>query len=297
MTASRKKRSTQSTPGDMTNVAAAAPPGVASKAEAATADGLAPAPGEDNPERLAAALGITMRNPELLRLALTHRSVVHEWAGAVPGAPAPQSNERLEFLGDAILGAIVADELYRRFPEATEGELTARRAVLVRAEQLVRWAREINLGDYLYLAQGERVSASARDRMLAGAFEALVGAMFLDRGWSGAKRFLRPFLKRALSQAVASHEFANPKGRLQEIAQERFRQAPQYEVIRIEGPAHARRFTVQVSLAGRLVATGTGRSKRDAEQEAARLALEQLTDRGDTGAEGIVQQAGVREYG
>ncbi len=227
MTGSRKKRLVGSfhsaTDEAASSVAAGAGPG----AEAPAADDLAPAPGEDNPERLAAALGITMRNPELLRLALTHRSVVHEWAGAVPGVPAPQSNERLEFLGDAILGAIVADELYRRFPEATEGELTARRAVLVRAEQLVRWAREINLGDYLYLAQGERVSGSARDRMLAGAFEALVGAMFLDRGWSGAKRFLRPFLKRALSQAVATHEHANPKGRLQEIAQVRFRQAPQ----------------------------------------------------------------------
>lgn len=296
MTASRKKRSAGSVHGDMRDAAAATTVSVAPEAETSPVDHLSPAPGEDNPERLAAALGITMRNPELLRLALTHRSVIHEWAGAVPGVPAPQSNERLEFLGDAILGAIVADELYRRFPEATEGELTARRAVLVRAEQLVRWAREINLGGYLYLAQGERASGSARDRILAGAFEALVGAMFLDRGWSGAKRFLRPFLKRALSQAVATHEHANPKGRLQEIAQERFRQAPQYEVIRIEGPAHARRFTVQVSLAGRVLATGTGRSKRDAEQEAARLALERLVEGDGGGGEGVVQQAGVREY-
>jgi ribonuclease-3 len=255
-----------------------------------------PAPGEDNPERLAAALGITMRNPELLRLALTHRSVVHEWAAAVPGSPIPQSNERLEFLGDAILGAVVADLLYRTFPDASEGELTARRAALVRAEQLVRWAKEINLGEYLYLAQGERVSGSARDRMLAGAFEALVGAMFLDRGWSGAKRFLRPFLKRDLNRVIAAQEHANPKGRLQEIAQERFRQAPHYHVVRIEGPAHARKFTVEVSLAGQVLAVGTGRSKRDAEQEAARLALQRLSmSDAAEGSEGISAHTGVRE--
>lgn len=255
-----------------------------------------PTPAEDNPERLAAALGITMRNPELLRLALTHRSVVHEWAAAVPGGPVPQSNERLEFLGDAILGAVVADLLYRSFPDASEGELTARRAALVRAEQLVRWAKEINLGEYLYLAQGERVSGSARDRMLAGAFEALVGAMFLDRGWSGAKRFLRPFLKRDLTRVIAAQEHANPKGRLQEIAQERFRQAPHYQVVRIEGPAHARTFTVEVSVAGQVLAVGTGRSKRDAEQEAARLALQRLsTSSVPEGSEGVSTHTGMRE--
>ena len=233
-------------------------------------------PGEDNPERLAAALGLRMRDPELLRLALTHRSVVHEWAGTVPGMPAPQSNERLEFLGDAILGAVVADELYRAFPDLPEGELTTRRAALVRAEQLVRWAREIDLGAYLYLAQGERVSESARDRMLAGAFEAVVGAIYLDRGWSGAKRFLRRFLGNNLESTVVSQEETNPKGRLQELAQERFREAPHYRVVRTEGPPHARRFTIEVSIAGRALATGAGGSKREAEQEAARLALERL---------------------
>jgi ribonuclease-3 len=236
----------------------------------------APAPGEDNPERLAEALGLTFRNIDLLRQALTHRSVVHDWAGAVTGLPAPRSNERLEFLGDAVLGLIVAEDLYARFPEATEGDLTKRRVALVRAEQLVRWAREIDLGDYLYLGQGERITEGARDRMLAGAFEALVGAIALDRGMREARRFLRRFLRRDRDRILAEHEHANPKGRLQEVLQERFRLAPAYRILRIDGPAHARVFTAEVALGGRPLATGIGATKRDAEQAAALAALAAL---------------------
>jgi ribonuclease-3 len=234
------------------------------------------APGEDNPERLAEALGLRFRDIEVLRQALTHRSVVHDWAGAVTGLPAPLSNERLEFLGDAVLGLVVAEDLFAHFPEATEGDLTKRRVALVRAEQLVRWAREINLADYLYLGQGERVTEGARDRMLAGAFEALVGAIALDRGMREARRFLRRFLRRDRERILAEHESANPKGRLQEVLQERFRLAPAYRILRIEGPAHARVFTAEVSLAGRPLATGIGVSKRDAEQAAASAALADL---------------------
>jgi ribonuclease-3 len=234
------------------------------------------APGEDNPERLAEALGLTFRDIEILRQALTHRSVVHDWAGAVTGLPAPHSNERLEFVGDAVLGLVVAEDLFARFPEATEGDLTKRRVALVRAEQLVRWAREIDLADYLYLGQGEKVSEGARDRMLAGAFEALVGAIALDRGMREARRFLRRFLRRDRDRILADHEHANPKGQLQEVLQERFRQAPSYRILRVDGPAHARVFTAEVSLEERSLATGTGVSKRDAEQAAASAALASL---------------------
>jgi ribonuclease-3 len=235
-----------------------------------------PAPGEDNPERLAEALGLKFRDIEVLRQALTHRSVVHDWAGAVTGLPAPFSNERLEFLGDAVLGLVVAEDLFARFPDASEGDLTKRRVALVRAEQLVRWAREINLADYLYLGQGERVTEGARDRMLAGAFEALVGAIALDQGMRGARAFLRRFLRRDRDRILAEHELANPKGRLQEVLQERFRLAPAYRILSVEGPAHARVFTAEVSLAGRQLATGSGVSKRDAEQAAASAALADL---------------------
>jgi ribonuclease III len=233
-------------------------------------------PGEDNPERLAAALGLRFHDLDVLRTALTHRSVVHDWAGAVTGLPAPDSNERLEFVGDAVLGLVVAEELYARYPDAAEGDLTKRRVALVRAEQLVRWAREIDLGGYLYLGQGERITEGARDRMLAGAFEAVVGAIFLDRGLREARRFLRRFLRRDLARILAEHEHANPKGRLQELLQEHHRQAPAYRVVRIDGPAHARVFTAEVILDGLPLATGTGASKRDAEQAAAAAALAAL---------------------
>ncbi|MGH2559079.1 MAG: ribonuclease III [Thermomicrobiales bacterium] len=232
------------------------------------------------PERLAEALGLRVRNIELLRLALTHRSVVHEWSAAAPGQPSPQSNERLEFLGDAYLGVIVAEYLYNRYPDAPEGTLTHRRVALVRAERLVHWAREINLADYLYLAQGERVTEGARDRMLAGAFEALIAAITLDRGMREAKRFLRRFLDRDVAEVAAAEMSANPKGRLQELLQERFRLGPVYRTIQAEGPAHARVFTAEVTMAERSLGVGAGGSKRDAEQAAARAALALLVEEG-----------------
>ena len=235
---------------------------------------------DDHPERLAAALGLEFRDPDLLRLALTHRSVLHDWNAAAPGADPPpvsrRSNERLEFLGDAVLGYVVADLLYHRFPEAPEGELTAQRVSLVRAERLVGWAREIGLADYLYLGQGEKVTEHARDRMLAGAFEALIGAVLEDRGLREARRFIRRFVEPDLPTALAGLHEANPKGRLQELLQEAYRVPPVYETLVAEGPAHDRTFTVEVSIEGRQLAVGTGRSKREAEQAAASAALAEL---------------------
>ena len=230
-------------------------------------------PDDDRPERLAAALGLTFRDPDLLLLALTHRSVLHDWAAA-GGMPLPSaSNERLEFVGDAVLGVIVARHLYDRFPEADEGTLTALRVALVRTETIVAWARELRIGDYLYLGQGEKITAGARDRMLAGAFEALIGAIAIDGGLRGATRFLRRFLTRANEPLVVLPEETNPKGRLQEVAQERFRLAPSYHMLRIDGPAHAREFTVEARIDDRVLGVGRGASKRAAEQEAARAAL------------------------
>jgi len=237
-----------------------------------------PAPGEDYPERLAEKLGLTFRNIDLLRQALTHRSVLHDWAGEVPGVPAPLSNERLEFLGDAVLGLVVAEELFAHYPEATEGELTQRRVALVRAERLVSWAREIGLGDYLYLGQGEKITEGARDRMLATGFEAILGAIAVDKGMRAARTFLRRFLRRDRDRMFAEIELANPKGRLQEVAQQRFRIGPTYRIVQIDGPAHARVFTAEVLLGEQPLATGIGVSKRDAEQAAARSALEQLPE-------------------
>jgi ribonuclease-3 len=225
---------------------------------------------------LAEAIGIEFNDPKRLRLALTHRSVLQDW-GNVGGIDAiMQSNERLEFLGDAILGAVVAEFLYNRDPLANEGSLTRRRVAIVRAETLVRWAREIDLPDHLYLGMGEKVTEGARDRILAGAFEALVGGVWIDRGREVAEALVLRFLRRDLDSILSEEEEANPKGRLQEIAQERGSPTPEYVTIASEGPDHARQFTVAVEIDGERKGEGRGRSKREAQQHAAREALRTL---------------------
>ena len=155
-------------------------------------------------------VGIAFHDHLILRLALTHRSVLHEWASVEELDAIYQSNERLEFLGDALLGLIVAEYLYAADPVADEGTLTRRRAATVRAETLVRWARELHMQDFLYLGSGERVTESARDRMLAGGFEALVGAISLDQGRAVAERFVRAYLERDLDALLASETLSNP---------------------------------------------------------------------------------------
>lgn len=239
---------------------------------------FAPFAMDDRPQKLATALDIPLNNPALLRLALTHRSILHEWAALKPEQPLPHSNERLEFLGDAYLGMIVADELFHRAPDAQEGDLTSWRVSLVRAERLVSWAREINLGSYLYLGSGERITEGARDRMLAGAFEALIGAIALDNDLDVARSFVRRFMDRDLAEVMTRREHANPKGQLQELLQDRYRLGPTYRIIHLEGPDHARLFTAEVRLFDIALGQGTGASKRDAEQAAAQHALDRLSD-------------------
>jgi ribonuclease-3 len=234
-------------------------------------------PDQEQETELAATIGIEFADPKNLRLALTHRSVLQDWSNAGDVDAIMQSNERLEFLGDAILGLVVAEFLYFRDPLANEGSLTRRRVAIVRAETLVRWAREIGLPAHLYLGMGEKVTEGARDRILAGAFEALIGAIWIDRGREIAEQFVLQFLRRDLSAILSEEEEANPKGRLQEIAQEQANPTPEYVTIASEGPDHARQFTVAVEIAGERMGTGSGRSKREAQQNAARVALANLT--------------------
>lgn len=254
-------------------------------------DGAKPGPklprptGSDNEARLARLLRFRFRDLDLLRTALTHRSILHEVAqsGVSTANSASLTNERLEFLGDAVLGAVAAEYLYTLDPDADEGQLTRRRVALVRAETLVRWAREIDLGSYLYLGSGERPGPGARDRMLAGAFEAVIGAIALDRGFGAARKFLMRLLERDAPEILAEAEgVANPKGRLQELLQEHYRRAPEYETVSTEGPDHARIFVVEARFGGKVLGTGQGASKRDAEQAAAADALSRLavTDEG-----------------
>lgn len=231
---------------------------------------------DDRPAALAAKLGIPLHNPAYLRTALTHRSVLHEWSAAQPDAPLPHSNERLEFLGDAYLSLIVAEELYHHAPDAQEGDLTSWRVAFVRAERLVAWAREIGLGEYLYLGAGEKITSGARDRMLAGAFEALIGAIALDAGLDAARAFVLRFVERDLARVISRTAHPNPKGDLQEFLQDRFRIGPTYEIVSAEGPDHARVFTAEARFFDTTLGRGDGASKRDAEQAAAAAALKRL---------------------
>jgi ribonuclease III len=236
---------------------------------------------EGNPARFAESIGVTFHDLDLLRLALTHRSVAHELRAQGPHMELPpslRSNERLEFLGDAVLGYLVAADLYRRFPDAPEGDLTSRRVALVRGERLVSWARAINLGDYVYLATGERISDSDRDRILSGGFEALIGAISLDQGVAAASAFMQPFLDADAAGSLEEWAAANPKGQLQEYVQEHYRQPPIYRIIDAEGPDHARIFTAEVLIEDRVLGSGSGESKRLAEQAAAAEALDQLKE-------------------
>ncbi|MGE3797197.1 MAG: ribonuclease III [Thermomicrobiales bacterium] len=218
-----------------------------------------------------AALRIEGRNLDFYRTALTHRSATG--VAFSSDHPAAEPNERLEFLGDALIGAYAAEELYRRYPNEPEGVLTRRRSAIVRTEQLASWAQEIELDQYMYMAPGERASASGRDRILAGAYEALIGAIYLDRGGRVAREFFNRQLKRDLGAVLAGVDASNPKGQLQELTQNLYRRAPSYRTIDAEGPAHARHFTVEVRFDGEFLATGSGSSKRLAEEDAAKAAL------------------------
>jgi ribonuclease III len=218
-------------------------------------------------ERLEQILGMHFENPELLTLALTHRSYIYETPGA-----GQNSNERLEFLGDSILAFISADFLYRTFPDLTEGELTDVRAILVRTETLADFAREIELGNYLRMGKGDP-TASSGQRVLASAFEALLGAIYLDQGLTTVRQFLLPRLEPLARNSVTKRLFKDNKSLFQELAQAHESITPSYRLVSQEGPSHNRVFTVEVLLRDQVAGTGQGRNKQTAEQEAARAAL------------------------
>ncbi len=221
-----------------------------------------------------AHLGVKFKDPLLLRQALVHTSYLNENPGIGVG-----SNERLEFLGDAVLGLVVARQLYKQYPEAHEGRLTELRAHLVRRETLARAAARLGLGDVLLLGRGEGAAGGRRrPTNLAHAYEALVGAIFLDRGLAQAQRFVMSSLKEDLL-AIRGQEVApDSKSRLQEVVQSRWQTTPSYRTTKIEGPDHARRFTVQVSVGSRQLGEGQGRSKQAAEKQAAEEALRVLAE-------------------
>ena len=219
--------------------------------------------------RLEERLGIRFRDKKLLEQALVHRSFLNE----NPEFPLA-SNERLEFLGDAILGLIVSHELYSRFPAFSEGELTSLRSALVRGRTLARQAESLHLGSYLLMGHGEESSGGRRRQSnLANVFEAAVGALFLDQGYDVTREFILDTMVPEMDRILATGAPKDPKSQLQELLQARGLSPPTYGVVDVSGPDHSRVFTVEVVVSDRIMGQGTGKQKIEAEREAATQAL------------------------
>jgi ribonuclease-3 len=218
------------------------------------------------------AIGFKFRDPALLRRALTHASYLNETPDCSWG-----DNERLEFLGDAVVDFVAAEFVYAHFLDWQEGQLTSLRAEWVCADTLAQFAADKDLGAYLLLGHGEGQSGGrTRVAMLSDAFEALVGAIYLDGGLEAARQFIVPFLEVLTEAHTVAAALHDAKSRLQEWAQSVVRAAPAYVTVEESGPDHARQFTVEVLIQGQVRGRGTGRSKQAAEQAAARAALDAL---------------------
>ncbi|MCU1459875.1 MAG: ribonuclease [Actinomycetia bacterium] len=232
-----------------------------------------PAPARP-PTDLEVRLGHGFDDDVLMRRSLTHRSYCAEHTDAA-------SNERLEFLGDSVLGLVVTEYVHDRYPTLPEGELAKLRAGVVNAEVLAELAREVHLGEHLLLGKGEDASGGReKPSILADAMEAVIGALYLDAGWETAKRFVLELLRDRITEDAVGPGGQDFKTRLQELAARRLEQMPRYSV-RSEGPDHARHFYASVRLAGETRGEGEGRSKKHAEQQAARGAWEWLVQQAD----------------
>lgn len=223
-----------------------------------------------SPEMIESKLGYHFKNPQLLAIAFTHRSFVNE-------SPVPmQNNERLEFLGDSILGLIISEYLYRCLPDVPEGELSAIRAKLVEASSCMSYIQKLSLEKYLVLGKGERMNdGRGRETILSDLFEALLGAIFLDGGFEAAKKFFFDKFK-AHVDSILQAPLKNPKALLQDFCQKKFQTTPQYQVLSETGPDHSKIFKVVVMVQEIELGFGEGSSKKEAQQAAAQNALSQL---------------------
>jgi len=219
--------------------------------------------------KLETSLNVTFRDKAFLKTALTHRSYLNENPGIEGG-----HNERLEFLGDAVLELVITDYLFQQFPEKPEGDLTSLRASLVNANILGDVTAELGVNNFLLLSRGEaRDVGRARQYILANAFEAIVGAIYLDQGYDSAKEFILRVLASRIPEILEKKLYKDAKSLFQEEAQERVGITPNYEVVKEWGPDHDKHFIVGVYLKNDLVAEGEGPSKQDAQQQAAAAGL------------------------
>lgn len=217
-------------------------------------------------------LSLRFKKDGLLSKAFIHRSVLNE-----AGNQKLESNERLEFLGDAVLELVVTEYLYKNYPNQ-EGELTNWRAALVRGEHLAQVARRLNLGTYLQLSRGEECSGGReKDYILANTFEALLGVVYLEKGLLAAEKVIQKVVLQELEIILKDEKYIDAKSRFQELAQEKKGVTPTYMVLTEEGPDHAKNFTVGAYIGKEKMGVGTGPSKQKAEQEAARDALKKIS--------------------
>ena len=218
-------------------------------------------------------LGISFNDLSILEQAIVHSSYINENPDSTP-----LSNERLEFLGDAVLGLVIAEKLYLDYPQFSEGEMTKLRSALVSRDTLAHIARNISLGNYLYLGKGEEASGG-RNKLtnLAGALEAVIAAILLDQGLAITRDFTLRLLNKELQKVVSQGVKTDYKSQLQEFIQSRQQQIPTYYLVEAVGPAHNRRFTVEVRVDNTVLGRGSSKSKKAAETEAAHVALERLS--------------------
>ena len=223
----------------------------------------------ESPAVLAKRLGLPFKNLLLLTRALTHRSYINEHPEAL------EDNERLEFLGDAVLDFVAGAWLYNHFPEMAEGELTRMRSALVCTEQLAEFARELDLGSAMRLGHGEeQAGGRQRDVLLCATFESLVGAMYLQTDISAIQSFIHPMIEKVSRKFLLGSDLQDPKSRLQEWSQGRKFGIPQYVTLQTSGPDHDRMFEIEVHINGKIYGRGSGRNKQTAERLAAQASLE-----------------------
>jgi len=214
-------------------------------------------------------LGAKFKSEDLLIEALTHRSYLNEY----PRWRLPH-NERLEYLGDAVLELLVSEELFEKFPKQPEGQLTVLRAALVNYQILARVAERVGLQDFILMSRGERKdNGRAREVILANAIEAVIGAIYLDLGLEKVRAFVKKYVMSNLDEVMKTKSYRDAKSELQEIVQEKLKITPTYSVLGEVGPAHKRTFTMGVYFGSKLIAQGEGPSKQEAELEAAKAAL------------------------
>ena len=229
----------------------------------------------ENRKEIEEKLGVKFKNPQLLKTALTHRSYLNEHKGMNL-----KNNERFEFLGDAVLELVISSELFEKYPQKPEGELTAIRSALVRTESLAQESRLLGIGEHILMSKGEEESGGKdKDFILANLYEAVLGAIYLDQGLDVCREFVKRTTLKKVNEVVNQELFIDPKTRVQELIQAKYKVTPTYTLIKEQGPDHDKTFTVGLKVGKKVMTKGAGISKQKAEEDAAKKCIEKLEEK------------------